>query len=121
MVTIRMSLIWQEMGRTSSKPRKTDEAGSISPVSRNSSLLPGHKLEWPIFTTAHPVPGHERVNSPPKTGFLSSSLQEATTLKPVASEMEAMSTVGAGKEVGTESHGEGPVTLSSPSLVKCLI
>ena len=27
-----------------------------------SSLLPGHKLEWPIFTTAHPVPGHERVN-----------------------------------------------------------
>ena len=26
-----------------------------------NSLLPGHKLEWPIFTTAHPVPGHERV------------------------------------------------------------
>ena len=25
------------------------------------TLLPGHKLEWPIFTTAHPVPGHERV------------------------------------------------------------
>ena len=28
-----------------------------------SSLLPGHKLEWPIFTTALPVPGHERVNT----------------------------------------------------------
>ena len=28
----------------------------------DSSLLPGHKLEWPIFTTAYPVPGHERVN-----------------------------------------------------------
>ena len=27
-----------------------------------SSLLPGHKLEWPIFTTAYPVPRHERVN-----------------------------------------------------------
>ena len=27
-----------------------------------NSLLPGHKLEWPIFTTAHPIPGHERVN-----------------------------------------------------------
>ena len=26
-----------------------------------NSLLPGHKLGWPIFTTAHPVPGHERV------------------------------------------------------------
>ena len=25
------------------------------------SLLPGLKLEWPIFTTALPVPGHERV------------------------------------------------------------
>ena len=28
-----------------------------------NSLLPGHKLEWPIFTTAHPVPGHERVKA----------------------------------------------------------
>ena len=27
----------------------------------HSSLLPGLKLERPIFTTAHPVPGHERV------------------------------------------------------------
>ena len=31
-------------------------------------LLPGHKLEWPIFTTSHPVPGHERVNPPFCTG-----------------------------------------------------
>ena len=29
--------------------------------SEHSSLLPGHKLEWPIFTAAHPVLGHERV------------------------------------------------------------
>ena len=28
-----------------------------------SSLLPGLKLELPIFTTALPVPGHERVNT----------------------------------------------------------
>ena len=27
-----------------------------------NSLLPGHKLEWLIITTAHPIPGHERVN-----------------------------------------------------------
>ena len=26
-----------------------------------NSLLPGLKLKWPIFTTALPVPGHERV------------------------------------------------------------
>ena len=24
-------------------------------------MLPGHKLEWPNFTAAPPVPGHERV------------------------------------------------------------
>ena len=27
----------------------------------NSSLLPGHKLEWPISTMVLPVPWHERV------------------------------------------------------------
>ena len=26
-----------------------------------NSLLPGLKLEWPIFTMALPMPGHERV------------------------------------------------------------
>ena len=29
-----------------------------------NSLLPGLKLELPIFTTALPIPGHERVKEP---------------------------------------------------------
>ena len=33
------------------------------PFSYLNSLLPGHKLEWPSFTTAHPVIGHERVKT----------------------------------------------------------
>ena len=38
------------------------KSGNMSFIWLNiNSLLPGHKLEWPIFTTAHPVPGHERV------------------------------------------------------------
>ena len=31
------------------------------PMDRINSLLPGLKLELPIFTTALPVPGHESV------------------------------------------------------------